>query len=88
MQNSEQHRKEYVRFANKNGNIYLSCGFYNGKPTWHYVSVDKMKLPLFLRQAKTGNIDVAEYGKVLFSGWGKYPPENIRKKIEEITNAA
>ncbi len=68
-------------------NIYLSVGTYNSKYTWHYVDIDKLKLPIFLNDIKNKNkIDVAQYGKILFSGWGKEPPEDIKKKIEEMTN--
>jgi hypothetical protein len=50
---------------------------------WHYLLVDKLKLPLFLRVATRDEIDVAEYGKILYSGWGDAPPENITEKINK-----
>lgn len=65
----------------KHGTIYLSIGFHNKLPTWHYVRVTALKVPLFLNAAKAKRIDVAQFGEVLFSGWGKEPPEEIRKKV-------
>jgi len=77
-------KKFYIQRVGKKGTIYLTSGFYNDRPNWNYVRVDSLKLPMFLRQIKTGIIDVADYGEVLFSGWGKEPPEEIRRKIEEM----
>ena len=51
------------------------------QPAWHYVLVNEEKVQLFTKQAKTGIIDVAEYGKILYSGWGKEPPEDIKLKM-------
>ena len=64
--------------------FYLVRGKDRGKPAWHYVLVKKALLPLFLRRAKGGNVDVADFGRVLKSGWGKDPPEDIRKSIGEM----
>ena len=69
---------------NASERIYLVRGNDTGKPAWHYVLVKKALLPLFLRRAKGGNVDVADFGRVLKSGWGKDPPEDIRKSIGEM----
>jgi hypothetical protein len=50
---------------------------------WHYLLVDNLKLPLFLKAATRNEMDVAEYGKILYSGWGVAPPENITEKINK-----
>ncbi len=63
--------------------VYFVQGVYNGKDVWHYVLVDKNKLPLFLGKLKTGALDVANYGKILYSGWGKKAPQYILEEIEE-----
>ncbi len=63
--------------------VYLVHGKDRGRDAWHYVLVDQNKLPMFLKQIETGTIDVALYGKVLRSGWGKEPPEDVKKAIEE-----
>ena len=61
--------------------IYLVRGEDRGKPAWHYVLVEKSLEPLFLRQTKGGSLDVAGFGPVLMSGWGKDPPVGVRKNI-------
>jgi len=67
--------------------VYLVQGkVEGGKPAWHYVQVEKMKQPLFLHQSKSGELDVADYGKILYSGWGKEPPEAIADSIKEQYN--
>ena len=69
---------------NASERIYLVRGKDRGKLAWHYVLVKKALLPLFLRRAKGGSLDVADFGRVLKSGWGKDPPEDIRKSIREM----
>ena len=54
----------------------------SGSPAWRYVLVDEEKLDDFKAKLATGTIDVADYGRVLESGWGKDPPEDIQRKID------
>ena len=63
--------------------VYLVRGKDKDKPAWHYVLVDEKKENQFKAQVATGNIDVAEYGKILYSGWGKDPPEEKKKQIND-----
>lgn len=63
--------------------VYLVHGKDKDRDAWHYVLVDKNKLPMFLKQIETGSIDVALFGEVLRSGWGKNPSPEIVKEIEE-----
>ncbi len=62
--------------------VYLVRGQSSGKPVWHYVLVDKLKQPLFEQMLKTGQLDVAQYGRVLYSGWSEHPPQDIMQAIE------
>ena len=68
----------------KNFKVYLTQGKYLGVSTWHYVKIDTLKMPLFQKALKSGVIDVANYGDVLFSGWGMSPPDSIRKKVDQL----
>ena len=68
---------------NASERIYLVRGKDGWKLAWHYVQVEKALLPLFLRRTNGGSLDVADFGRVLKSGWGKDPPENVRKNINE-----
>lgn len=66
--------------------VYLVRGKDRGKAAWHYVLVDKGKKQMFLAAAKSGSLDVADYGEVLYSGWGQDPPADIKKKIDDQYN--
>ena len=71
---------------NASERIYLVRGKDRGKQAWHYVLVEKALLPLFLRRTNGGSLDVADFGLVLTSGWGKDPPEEVRKNITEMSD--
>jgi tetratricopeptide (TPR) repeat protein len=62
--------------------VYLVRGKDEGRPAWHYVLIEQVNLPAFLRMLKTGSIDVSEYGVILHSGWGENPPPEIVKTIK------
>ena len=62
--------------------VYLVRGQDRGRAAWHYVLVDKDKETDFTAKVKTGTVDVAKFGEVLFSGWGKDPPESTKRKIK------
>ena len=59
------------------GEIYLSRGLHQGRPIWHYLVVDKMKLPILLTEAKKGTVDLATFGHIIFSGFGEAPPQEV-----------
>ncbi|MCV3769207.1 MAG: hypothetical protein K0T53_00530 [Wolbachia pipientis] len=63
--------------------IYLVRGKDRGRPAWHYILVDKDKKEMFLAKSKTGSMDVADYGEILYSGWGENPSQEIIDKINE-----
>ena len=70
---------------NASERIYLVRGKDRGKLAWRYVHVEKALLPLFLRRANGDSINLADFGLVREGGWGKDPPENVRKNINEIS---
>ncbi|XP_013402484.1 ankyrin-2 [Lingula anatina] len=75
---------------NKRGNllgeVYLVRGKNGERPAWHYVLVKRKLLADFLVKTNGGSLDVADYGKVLYSGWGKDPPGDSVKKIQDKYN--
>ncbi|ACT69300.1 hypothetical protein ACJZTR_01410 [Neorickettsia risticii] len=84
----QKSRKDTAGFAEsvrkkRSDCVYLVRGKDKNRPAWHYVLVDKVKKEMFLAAAKSGSIDVKDYGEILYSGWGEDPPEDIKKKIEE-----
>lgn len=80
------HTQNNFADLHQNGPIFLVRGECDNRPVWHYVQVDKLKLPLYKRAVTTDSIDVADYGKVLASGWGEEPPESVKKRIEELAD--
>ena len=69
------------RFAGKRY-AYLIRGTDRGREAWYYLLVDKHKVDDFKAKLATmETIDIEEYGKVLDSGYGKYPPKDIERMI-------
>lgn len=56
---------------------------HKGNFFWHYIAVKKSKAPLFAK-IKNKNVELKEYGKLLDSGWGFFPPKEIREKYPDI----
>ena len=66
--------------------VYLVRGIDQGKPAWYYVRVNsKMVLPLFLRDLDSGRPDLTKFSIILECGWGEDPPEEARKRYENMT---
>ena len=64
--------------------VYLVHGKNRGKEFWHYVLVDEDKVEQFKKKINNGCIIyLAKYGKVLYSGWGKDHPQDIKDKIDD-----
>ena len=63
--------------------VYLVRGKDKDKPAWHYVLVDKEKEDDFKTKVATGTIDVADYGKIICSGWGENPPADKKKWVND-----
>ena len=66
---------------NSTERIYLGRGKDRGRAFWHYVLVKKHLLGLLLKRVKGGSLDVADFGDILRSGWGKDPPQGTIDKI-------
>lgn len=64
--------------------VYLVRGKDRGNPAWHFVQVDKEKVEDFKIKIAGGNIDVAKYGRVIVSGWGKDPPKEKTESVDHM----
>ena len=51
------------------------------KDAWHFVSVSDEMEEMFKKESEKENFDVAKYGQILESGWGRDPPDEVRKWI-------
>ncbi len=65
--------------------VHLVRGKDKGKPAWHYVLVvdDEEMLEMFHKTVKAGNLDVADFGHVIKSGWGQDPPDHVKEWIKK-----
>ena len=69
---------------NSTKRIYPVRGKNKDRAAWRYVLAKEHLLDLFLKRAKGGSLDLADFGAVLRSGWGKDPPEGtIDQMLEE-----
>lgn len=67
--------------------VYLVRGKDGGRPAWHYVMIDPLKLEVFKQNLATRSLDVSDYGVILYSGWGEDPPDQIVETIRETYSA-
>ena len=69
--------------ANKS-NLFLVKGDDEDLECWHYLLLDKVKIPLFTQKMKNlpCTVNLEEYGKVVRSGWGTEPSAELKKQIE------
>ncbi|XP_013380832.1 ankyrin-2-like [Lingula anatina] len=63
--------------------VYKVWGKDRERPACHYVLVKRKLFADFSVKLNVTILDVEDYGKVLHSGWGKEPPDDIVKKIQE-----
>ena len=66
--------------------VYIVRDKDGGRPRWHYVLLPDNKeetKEAFDAQVRTGPTDVADYGKILKSGWGEEPPMEVREWFEK-----
>ena len=54
------------------------------RDAWWYIQVkSKIHVPVFLRKVKTVGVDIPEHGTLLYSGWGKEPPQYVKRLIKK-----
>lgn len=66
--------------------IELILAKHGGCPVWFYVLLDDNDdvMENFFAKLKEGSeMDLKDYGKILAKGWGEYPPDEIKAKIEK-----
>lgn len=72
--------------GNLSQRCYLVRGKDRGQAAWHYVMLrdDESVKTQFLERTQGGNLDVANYGQVLVSGWGGDPPKYIKSLLPQF----
>lgn len=63
--------------------IYLVKGLDGERNAWYYVLVDRLKLQLFLKALNDEIIHLENYGKILYSAYGKEPPVEVTEALKE-----
>ena len=64
--------------------IRYVVGQSEGRDAWWYLQIDKIKMPLYQKVLETRkSVVFTQFGKILKSGWGKAPPEAIKKEMAE-----
>lgn len=49
----------------------------NGTPCWFYLRLTPEKLAEYEAGLKAGDMNIRDFGKILESDWGDYPPEDV-----------
>ena len=67
----------------ENERVRLVRGMVEGREAWHYVFLhdDEQTEQLFKDKVRSGNVNVADYGCIFKSGWGKDPPEELKQAL-------
>lgn len=69
--------------SNSLENVFFVKGEDFGLECWYYVEVPKIAHSMFLKECQLGEkFDLAKYGKIIISGWGKEPSSEIKEKVE------
>jgi len=63
--------------------VYTVRGQHRGQDAWHIVLIETALLDDFKLKIKSGSIDVADYGYVIKSGWGKNSPDDVQKALQK-----
>ncbi len=66
----------------------LITGNNEGRPAWYYVSVERLKYPLLKKRCEEQSLDIDlnEYGQILYSGWGSEPSPYIKAEMQKKYN--
>ena len=63
--------------------LYLVRGSDEGEPAWHFLMLEnRAKKALFLHDLNSKSINIKNYGKILASGWGESPPDNVTEEMK------
>jgi hypothetical protein len=74
---------KYIKSAKANRLNLVLTKTKEGQPAWWYVLVDAPKLDAFYAAMESGGVDLADYGKIVKSGYGEEPPRVIKDQMKE-----
>jgi hypothetical protein len=67
----------------RKSDIFLVVSKTGADYAWYYVLLEKSKKHVFSRILGNKPLQLADYGKILYSGWGQTPPDEIRMAVEK-----
>ena len=72
-------QKFLSKIISSNGDrlFYIKATANNGLPAWYFVFVRPAKLAAFQRLTKSDVYDIADYGDVIKSGYGRQAPKEV-----------
>jgi len=63
-------------------NVFLVRGNDStGRPAWYFLLVDPAKKAAFRKAAK-GQLELNAYGRIIASGYGDDPPDDVRERMK------
>lgn len=74
---------KYIKSSNNNGLHLVLTKTKDGVDAWWYILVDAPKLKAFLKAMEKGNVDLADFGQIIHSGYGATPPSTIKREMAE-----
>ena len=54
-----------------------------GRTAWYFVLIDKEKKEQFLAHKPGDSYDLADYGKIIASGYGEEVPDDVKEMLKE-----
>jgi hypothetical protein len=54
-----------------------------GRVAWYFILVDKEKKEQFLAHKQGDSYDLADYGKIIASGYGEVVPDDVKEMLKE-----
>ena len=70
--------------SSRSSDVYLIRGKdTTNRRAWYYLLVEKTKKRLFENDVKSSQMQLTDYGTIVYSGYGENPPEDIRQKMED-----
>ena len=67
----------------RGGDIRFIRAEENRKPCWFYLRLAPEKRNEYEQKIKSGNLNIRDYGQILESDWGHYPPPDVVSFMRE-----
>ena len=63
--------------------IRFICAFENDVLCWFYIKIPPEKLDAYLKKLELGDIEIRDYGQILESDIGEYPPGDVIRFMKD-----